>query len=82
MNGLLFIVVLSLLALGYARDQEVEIARPRCEKGDHTKKGSEGYSHGAILIVKCSEMAKNTNKTFFSITNGNVSFTLLAISIS
>ena len=52
------------------------------KKGDHTKRGSEGYSHGAILIVKCSEMAKNTNKTFFLITNGNVSFTLLAISIS
>ena len=82
MNGLFFIVVLSLLAVGYARDQEAELAIPRCEKGDHTKRGSEGYSHGGILIVKCSEMAKNTNKTFFSITNGNVSFTLLAISKS
>ena len=39
MNGLLFIVVLSLLAVGYARDQEVELAIPRCEKGDHTKRG-------------------------------------------
>ena len=82
MNGLLFIVVLSLLALGYARDQEVEIARPRCEKGDHTKRGSEGYSHGAILMVKCSEMTRNTTYTFSLITNSNVSFTLLAISIS
>ena len=26
MNGLLFIVVLSLLAVGYARDQEAELA--------------------------------------------------------
>ena len=61
MNGLLFIVVLSLLAVGYARDQEAELAiRGRYKyKGDHTKKGSEGYSHGEILMVKCSEMAQN-----------------------
>ena len=39
MNGLFFIVVLSLLAVGYARDQEAELAIRGCEKGDHTKKG-------------------------------------------
>ena len=66
MNGLLFIVVLSLLAVGYARDlQEAERAIRGCEKGDHTKRGFEGYSHGEILMFKCSEMARNTNKTFF-----------------
>ena len=83
MNGLLFIVVLSLLAVGYARDlQEAERAIRGCEKGDHTKRGSEGYSHGEIWVVKCSEMAQNTTYTFSLITNSNVSFTLLAISIS
>ena len=83
MKSLLLIVVLSLLAVGYARDQEAELAIRGGKKGDHTKKGSEGYSHGEILMVKCSEMARNSNKTiFFSITNSNVSFTLLAISIS
>ena len=85
MKGLLFIVVLSLLAVGYARDQEEELAI-RSQyieyKGDHTKKGSEGYSHGEILMVKCSEMARNTTNTFSLITNSIVSFTLLAISIS
>ena len=45
-------------------------------------KGSEGYSHGEILMVKCSEMARNTTNTFSLITNSIVSFTLLAISIS
>ena len=65
MNGLLFIVVLCLLAVGYARDQEAERAIRGGKKGDHTKKGSEGYSHGEILMVKCSEMARKTNKTFF-----------------
>ena len=39
MNGLFFIVVLSLLAVGYARDQEAELAIRGCEKGDHTKRG-------------------------------------------
>ena len=82
MNGLFFIVVLSLLAMGYARDQEAELAIPRCEKGDRTKRGSEGYSNGEILMVKCSEMARNTTNTFSLITNSNVSFTLLAISKS
>ena len=52
------------------------------KKGDHTKRGSEVYYHGAILMVKCSEMTRNTTKTFSLITNSNVSFTLLAISIS
>ena len=79
MKSLFFIVVLSLLAVGYARDQEAELAIRRGKKGDHTKKGSEGYSHGEILMVKCSEMTRNTNKTFFSITNSNLIFTLLAI---
>ena len=65
MNGLFFIVVLSLLAVGYARDQEAELAIRGGKKGYHTKKGSEGYSHGEILMVKCSEMARNSNKTFF-----------------
>ena len=65
MKSLLFIVVLSLLAVGYARDQEAELAIRGSKKGDHTKKGSEGYSHGEILMFKCSEMARNTNKTFF-----------------
>ena len=66
MNGLLlFIVVFSFLAVGYARDQEAERAIRGGKKGDHTKRGSEGYSHGAILMVKCSEMARNTNKTLF-----------------
>ena len=51
-------------------------------KGDRTKKGSEGYSHGEILMVKCSEMARNTTNTFSLITNSNISFILLAISIS
>ena len=60
MNGLLFIVVLSLLAVGYARDQEAELAIREGEKGDHTKRGPEGYSHGEIWVVKCSEMAQNT----------------------
>ena len=82
MKGLLFIVVLSLLAVGYARDQEAELAIRGGKKGDHTKRGSEGYSHGEILMVKCSEMARNTTNTFSLITNSNVSFTLLAISIS
>ena len=77
MKSLLFIVVLGLLAVGYA-----ELAIRGRKKGDHTKKGSEGYSHGEILLVKSSEMARNTSKTFSSITNSNVSFTLLAISIS
>ena len=78
MKSLLFIVVLSLLAVGYARDQEEELAiRSQYEyKGDHTKKGSEGYSHGKILMVKCSEMARNTTNTFSLITNSNVSFIL------
>ena len=53
MKSLLFIVVLSLLAVGYARDQEEELAirSPPYSikyKGDHTKKGSKGYSHGEI----------------------------------
>jgi len=52
------------------------------KKGDHTKRGSEGYSHGEIWMVNCSEMTRNTTKTFSLITNSNVSFTLLAISIS
>ena len=82
MKSLLFIVLLCLLAVGYATDQEAELAIRRRKKGDHTKKGSEGYSHGEILLVKSSEMARNTSKTFSSITNSNVSFTLLAISIS
>ena len=82
MKSLLFIVVLSLLAVGYARDQEAELAIRGGKKGDHTKKGSEGYSHGEILMVKCSEMARNTTNTFSLITNSNVSFILLAISIS
>ena len=46
MKSLLLIVVLSLLAVGYARDQEAELAIRGGKKGDHTKKGSEGYSHG------------------------------------
>ena len=85
MKSLFFIVVLSLLAVGYARDQEEELAirsRPWKYRGDHTKKGSERYSHGEILMVKCSEMARNTTNTFSLITNSNVSFILLAISIS
>ena len=54
MKSLLLIVVLSLLAVGYARDQEAELAIRGGKKGDHTKKGSEGYSQ-----------SRNTNKTFF-----------------
>ena len=65
MKSLLFIVLLCLLAVGYATDQEAELAIRRRKKGDHTKKGSEGYSHGEILMVKCSEMARNSNKTVF-----------------
>ena len=72
MKSLFFIVVLSLLAVGYARDQEAELAIRGGKKGDHTKKGSEGYSHGEILLVKCSEMARNTSKTFSLITNSNL----------
>ena len=56
MKSLLLIVVLSLLAVGYARDQEAELAIRGGKKGDHTKRGSEGYSHGEILMFKCSEM--------------------------
>ena len=48
MKSLLFIVLLCLLAVGYATDQEAELAIRRRKKGDHTKKGSEGYSHGEI----------------------------------
>ena len=33
-------------------------------------------------MVKCSEMARNTTNTFSLITNSNVSFILLAISVS
>ena len=55
MKSLLFIVVLGLLAVGYA-----ELAIRGRKKGDHTKKGSECYSHGEILMVKCSEMAQNS----------------------
>ena len=40
MKSLFFIVVLSLLAVGYARDQEAELAIRGGKKGDHTKKGS------------------------------------------
>ena len=65
MKSLFFIVVLSLLAVGYARDQEAELAIRGGKKGDHTKKGSEDYFHSEILMVKCSEMALNTNQTFF-----------------
>ena len=51
--------------MGYATDQKAQLAIRGRKKGDHTKKGSEGYSHGEILMVKCSEMARNSNKTFF-----------------
>ena len=60
MKSLLFIVVLSLLDVSYARDQQAELAIRGRKKGYHTKKGSEGYSHGEILMVKCSEMAQNS----------------------
>ena len=40
---LLFIVVVSLLAVGYARDQEAELATRGRKKGNHTRKrGGEG----------------------------------------
>ena len=32
---------------------------------------SEGYPHGDILKYKCSEMARNTTKTYSLITNSN-----------
>ena len=38
---------------------------------------SEGYPHEAILKYKCSEMARNTTKTYSLITNSNKFFWLL-----
>ena len=65
MKSLLLIVVLSLLAVGYARDQEAELAIRGGKKGDHTKKGSEGYSHGEILMVNVRKWHEIVTKHFF-----------------
>ena len=74
MKSLFFIVVLSLLAVGYARDQEAELAI-RGIKVIVLRRGPRA-------TPTCSEMARNTTNTFSLITNSNMSFILLAISIS
>ena len=81
MKSLLLIVVLSLLAVGYARDQEAELAI-RGIKVIVLRRGPRATPTVKFWWLSVRKWHEIVTKHFFSITNSNVSFTLLAISIS
>ena len=66
--NLLFIVVLNILAVGYAtpdHEEGLEVEDPAIRgwrKGDHTK-GSKGYSYKKTLKFKRSEIERKATKT-------------------